>query len=139
MIAHAAGLGCAAGRFRLGIEVEDDTLSAEVRELDGAPMLVGQLEVGRLMCGLDHASILAFAAGYPVDCQERDVVRSICASRSVRSARLRRRSAGYERSARSLSAIARSALSPKSSLVFSCGNGTSGTGVPRCEQIRCHP
>src|SRR3954452_12392464 len=99
MIAHAAGLGCAAGRFRLRIEVEDHTLPPEVRELDGAPMLVGQLEVGGLMSGLDHGSILVFAPGYrSIARNATSCVRSarlgafICASRSVRSARLRRRS-----------------------------------------------
>src|SRR5487761_196332 len=58
MVAYPARLGGAAGRVRLGIEVQDDGLAAEVRELHSTPVLVGQLEVGGHGAGIDHARIL---------------------------------------------------------------------------------
>jgi hypothetical protein len=52
----AVGLAIAdvASRVGLGIEVENDGRSAEVRELDLAPVLVGESEVGCLVAGFDH-------------------------------------------------------------------------------------
>ena len=45
-IAHAAGLGGAAGRVGAGIEVEDGRLALEVGEGDVVAVLVGEGEVG---------------------------------------------------------------------------------------------
>src|ERR1017187_5246004 len=55
MIAHAARLRRAAGRVGLGIEVDDHGRAAEVRQLDGAAVLVRQLEVGSGVTLLNHA------------------------------------------------------------------------------------
>src|ERR1700680_3908055 len=54
MVTHAAGLRGAAGGVRLGVEVHDDGLAAEVRELDRATVLVGQLEVRCVLSLFDH-------------------------------------------------------------------------------------
>ena len=58
MVAHAAGLLGAAGGVGLWVEKQYDPLAGEVRELDSPAVLVGELELGRLIAGLDHAEIL---------------------------------------------------------------------------------
>jgi hypothetical protein len=42
------------GRVGLGVEVEDHRLAAELRELDGVAVLVGEGEVRGLLSLLDH-------------------------------------------------------------------------------------
>jgi hypothetical protein len=50
---------------RLGVEVDGDGLAAEVRQLDGPTVLVGQLEIGGGLTRFSHGSILASAGSYP--------------------------------------------------------------------------
>jgi hypothetical protein len=57
VLSHTAGLGGAAGRIGLRIKVDDDRLPSVVGQLDGASVLVGQLEVGGMLSGFDHADI----------------------------------------------------------------------------------
>src|SRR5439155_11770148 len=64
VVAHAAGLLGAAGGVCLGIKVENYPLAAEVRQLDSAAVLVGELEVGGLLAGLDHGA-RCYPVAYP--------------------------------------------------------------------------
>ena len=68
VVAHAARLRGAPGRVGLGIEVEDDLAAAEVAEAHGVAVLVGKLEVGGRLAGLDHAP-----GGYRAQLVGRDV------------------------------------------------------------------
>ena len=59
VVAHAAGLGGAAGGVGLGIEVENDGLAAQARQRDGVAVLVGEGEVGGGVAGIQcHARTL---------------------------------------------------------------------------------
>ena len=54
VVADAARLRRAPGGVGLGIEVEDDGPAAQAREAHGGAVVVGELEVGGLVAGLDH-------------------------------------------------------------------------------------
>src|SRR6266699_2474770 len=58
VVAHAAGLLGAAWGVGLRVEVEHHALTAEVGELDLAPILVGEGEVGGNVTLVDHVGIL---------------------------------------------------------------------------------
>src|SRR5262249_1488470 len=55
-VADSAGLRRGAGRVVLGIEVENDRLSAQRRELDLLSAVARQLEIGCRLAFLDHGS-----------------------------------------------------------------------------------
>jgi hypothetical protein len=58
-VADPAGLARAAGRVVLGVEVEDDGLAAQLRELDHLPAVARELEVRSRFAFFDHAGTLA--------------------------------------------------------------------------------
>ena len=74
VIAHAARLDRTTWGSCLRVEVDDDRLATEVRELHRPTVLVGQLEVGGRLSLLDHARILAVSpersrASYKARCK----------------------------------------------------------------------
>ena len=52
VVAHAARLRRAAGRIRLGVEVEDNRLAAQRRQSDRLPVLIWEFEVRGLITDL---------------------------------------------------------------------------------------
>ena len=58
VVTNAAGLGGAARRVGLGIEVDDDGAAAQLRQRDRLAVLVGEGEVGCGLAWLDHRAVL---------------------------------------------------------------------------------
>jgi hypothetical protein len=57
VVADPARLGGAARRVRLGVEVDNDALAAEVGERDPLALLVGEGELRRRLTNFDHHDV----------------------------------------------------------------------------------